>query len=393
MDNHLHNLNGHQKFLREFINLYKQQECLWNKDHPNYKNRNDRTEAYETLLKKCKEYIPDADEDYVRLRIDSMRSTFRKERKKVLSSRMQNPDAKDVYKPSLWYYDLLLFTTGETCEESENSMQANTTLEESQVDYNVVKIPFWGREYSSLAISLYKKYTCLYSLTDPNYKSKHKRNEAIKNITEELMAKTGKVFLQDDVRRKIHLLRGQFMYEYRKIQKHKKAGNDVSSYRPSLWCFNMLTFLKRHIVKMESMLRKKDEVQSQRQSKRLKMSSGNVSSEQDYNAEEFKIESDSIDENYNASMDTMDLESLDQTEGTNTTNTTNTTTITHSADRDKSSLDVSESDDLYDTIGKVMAKRLRDMSAEQNNIAQRLIHDLMYHGQMENLTPSSKLVL
>ncbi|KAK9875804.1 hypothetical protein WA026_009592 [Henosepilachna vigintioctopunctata] len=386
MDNHLHNLNGHQKFLREFISLYKQQECLWNRSHPNYKNRNDRTEAYEILLKKCKEYIPDADEDYVRLRIDSMRSTFRKERKKVLSSRGQNPDSKDVYKPSLWYYDLLLFTTGETCEDQESSMRSEISVEESPEDYNVVKIPFWGREYSSLAINLYKKYTCLYSLTDPNYKSKHKRNEAIKSITEELMTKTGKIFLQDDVRRKIHLLRGQFMYEYRKIQKHKQAGNDISSYRPSLWCFNMLTFLKKHIVKMESMLKKKDEVQSQRQSKRLKMTSGSISSEQDYNnIEDLKRESDSVDDdhdNYNASMDNMDTESFEHVD-----------IVSQSTELGKSGLDIKDTDDVFDTIGKVMAKRLRDMTTEQNNIAQRLIHDLMYHGQMENLTPNSKLVL
>lgn len=48
---------------------------------------------------------------------------------------------------------------------------------------------------------------------------------------------------------------------------------------------------------------------------------------------------------------------------------------------------------MYDTIGKVMAKRLRDMSSEQNSIALKLIHDLMYHGQMENLTADSKLLL
>lgn len=138
MDNHLHNLNGHQKFLREFINLYRQQECLWNKDHPNYKNRNDRSEAYEILLKKCKEYIPDADEDYVRLRIDSMRSTFRKERKKVLNSRSQISDIKNVYKPSLWYYDLLLFTTGESNEEQDISINNELSIETNPEDYNVV---------------------------------------------------------------------------------------------------------------------------------------------------------------------------------------------------------------------------------------------------------------
>lgn len=382
MDNHLHNLNGHQKFLREFIYLYRQQECLWNKDHPNYKNRNDRSEAYEILLKKCKEYIPEADEDYVRLRIDSMRSTFRKERKKVLNSRMQNPDSKNVYKPSLWYYDLLLFTTGEANEEQDVSINNETSLEPNSEDYNAVRIPFWGREYSSLAISLYKKHTCLYALNDPNYKSKHKRVEAIKKITDELKAKTGKIFFEDDVRRKIHLLRGQFMYEFRKIEKHRQSGKDVSSYQPSLWCFHMLFFLRKHIVKMESMLKRKDGDQIQRQSKRLKFSSGNISSDQDYNnAEDLKQESDSGDndqDNYEVSADNIDTESFDQVEAVVEIG---------------NGLDIKQTDDVFDTIGKVMAKRLRDMTQEQNSIALKLIHDLMYHGQMENLSSDSKLVI
>lgn len=50
-------------------------------------------------------------------------------------------------------------------------------------------------------------------------------------------------------------------------------------------------------------------------------------------------------------------------------------------------------DDLYDTIGKNVARKLRDMTDDQRIHAERLINEVMYHGQMENLTPTSKLTI
>lgn len=50
-------------------------------------------------------------------------------------------------------------------------------------------------------------------------------------------------------------------------------------------------------------------------------------------------------------------------------------------------------DDLYDTIGKNVARKLRDMTDDQRIHAEKLINEIMYHGQMENLTSSTKLVI
>lgn len=139
MEKSIHALSEHEVFIREFLSLYKQQPVLWQQKHPHYRNRAERTEAYTTLVKKCQEYYSDADEDFVRLKIDSMRSTFRKERRKVLQSKESSTNPEDVYKPSLWYYDLLLFTAG---EEPENE----TTSEErsSQPEYANSVVSFWG---------------------------------------------------------------------------------------------------------------------------------------------------------------------------------------------------------------------------------------------------------
>jgi hypothetical protein len=103
------------------------------------------------------------------------------------------------------------------------------------------KIPFWSREHSAILINFYKNHPCLYSTSHPEYKNKRKRNEAVKKVTERLMATTGKYFHAEDVRRKISLIRGQFLYEYKKIKKSESLGE---VYTPTLWCFEMLSFLK-----------------------------------------------------------------------------------------------------------------------------------------------------
>ncbi|KAK4882653.1 hypothetical protein RN001_005972 [Aquatica leii] len=52
---------------------------------------------------------PDARIEDVKKKINSLRSCFRKEYKKVINSKRSGTGTEDVYKPTLWYFDLLLF--------------------------------------------------------------------------------------------------------------------------------------------------------------------------------------------------------------------------------------------------------------------------------------------
>lgn len=53
----------------------------------------------------------------------------------------------------------------------------------------------------------------------------------------------------------------------------------------------------------------------------------------------------------------------------------------------------SKVEDVFDAIGKNVAHKLREMSEHQRIIAEKIISDVMYHGQMENLTMQSQLQL
>ena len=58
-----------------------------------------------------KEIDPDANKGKVAKEINSLRSCFRKELKKVNDSKTSGAGADDTYTPSLWYFQELLFLT------------------------------------------------------------------------------------------------------------------------------------------------------------------------------------------------------------------------------------------------------------------------------------------
>ncbi|KAI5734707.1 hypothetical protein M8J77_009713 [Diaphorina citri] len=95
-----------KKFLTEFIELYKSLPCLWKIKSKDYVDRNKKNAAYDLMVEKLREVDPEATRDVVTKKINSLRSSYRKERKKVLDS-LSDPNTVDVHVPSLWYYELL----------------------------------------------------------------------------------------------------------------------------------------------------------------------------------------------------------------------------------------------------------------------------------------------
>ncbi|KAG8294671.1 hypothetical protein J6590_081234 [Homalodisca vitripennis] len=103
--------NDNKPFWCEFIELYREQRALWDIKSKNYSNKNIRKEGYSVLVEKCKEVNPDCDEKFVKSKIETLRASFRRELKKVEKSKITGSGQDDVYEPSLWYFDLLLFIT------------------------------------------------------------------------------------------------------------------------------------------------------------------------------------------------------------------------------------------------------------------------------------------
>lgn len=98
-----------REFLREFIDMYKELLCLWQIKSKEYLDKNKKTEAYDVLINKLKTVQPDAAKATVINKINSLRGSFRREYKEVVDSKRSGAGVDEIYVPSLWYYELLMF--------------------------------------------------------------------------------------------------------------------------------------------------------------------------------------------------------------------------------------------------------------------------------------------
>jgi len=78
------------------------------------KAKNTRTEikkglAYEEMVKKYKEFDPSSDRNTVVKKMNALRKVYKKELSKVKNSSKSGAGVDEIYKPSLWYFDLLHF--------------------------------------------------------------------------------------------------------------------------------------------------------------------------------------------------------------------------------------------------------------------------------------------
>ena len=71
-------------FWTEFIQLYRNNVCLWRVKSKIYMDRNKINEAYETLLEKLQEYDADATIDTVKRKLQNFRTVYRKKLKKSI---------------------------------------------------------------------------------------------------------------------------------------------------------------------------------------------------------------------------------------------------------------------------------------------------------------------
>ncbi|XP_050091698.1 uncharacterized protein LOC126575176 [Anopheles aquasalis] len=127
MQNYKSRKEEERAFWREFLMLYRSLPVVWKKKSEGYKNQHSRNKAYQMLVCKMKEIDSRADRNSVCTKINSFRSAYRRELKKVRDSMQSGGGTDGVYVPTLWYFHDLDFLRYE-----ENETQETSTLDDGE---------------------------------------------------------------------------------------------------------------------------------------------------------------------------------------------------------------------------------------------------------------------
>jgi hypothetical protein len=114
--------NWSKDFLLDFIELFRQEECLWRVKSKDYFNRSKKDSSFQILIGKLQEVESDEKGKKVKKKKNNnLRSAFRKEHKKVLKSQVSGAVAEEMYAPRLWYYNQLRFLCDQKAPHSSTS--------------------------------------------------------------------------------------------------------------------------------------------------------------------------------------------------------------------------------------------------------------------------------
>lgn len=93
------------KLTFEFLNLYENEQALWNSSLPQHKNKNDVHDAWLRVKSNLQEgTIPIAD---LKKKKENLMSTYRKVKSKIKNSMKTGSGTDDVYKPEWPFYDFM----------------------------------------------------------------------------------------------------------------------------------------------------------------------------------------------------------------------------------------------------------------------------------------------
>ncbi|XP_056643925.1 uncharacterized protein LOC130449890 [Diorhabda sublineata] len=128
----------------KFVNLYREQENLWNLFDSEYKNRDARRTSLQHIAKEMN--IPGFTEKDVTKKIKNLSSTYNQELIKIEKSKKSGSGTDDIYKPSIKWFDIMDYIMKvinlkekETTSNLETHDLTEDSVDMSQTDEDINK--------------------------------------------------------------------------------------------------------------------------------------------------------------------------------------------------------------------------------------------------------------
>ncbi|XP_060663326.1 uncharacterized protein LOC132796249 isoform X2 [Drosophila nasuta] len=121
---HHHHVRNTQ-FWQQFFRLYRSMPELWLANSKNYRNRKLKAQSYERLLQHLRHADPNSNIHMLKRKINNLRTSYRRELRKVHESKSLGRHQGDEYVPSLWYFNELDFLYDEETGEAQTLLEAD----------------------------------------------------------------------------------------------------------------------------------------------------------------------------------------------------------------------------------------------------------------------------
>ncbi|XP_063371395.1 uncharacterized protein LOC134659649 [Cydia amplana] len=142
--------------LKEFIQAYHDNPCLWDVTSELYKNKDMKQVAWGELTKILKKLDEDANVSSAKKKVDNLRSAYFREVRKVRASKLKARDEKDIFHPNLWYYKLMCFLGPSRSTQQSTSYSSGSSdplqcdsKQDSSSDEELTETPATRRKASS----------------------------------------------------------------------------------------------------------------------------------------------------------------------------------------------------------------------------------------------------
>ncbi|XP_037816151.1 uncharacterized protein LOC119606665 [Lucilia sericata] len=247
-----------RKMIEMFIDLYRENACLYDKCHQDYNNKRVKANVLESMLTKMRKFLPTLELVDIQDKIKVIRAQF--------SEEVTFADAAGVgYVPQLWCFEKLKFLrehltcwpTDDTDSNEENAIGEENHSENSDDDSDDFHLYLttildkyksepkyrWDPVVTKIFINILEGYQIL---LDPNYSDfKHRilRRKALCKLQKEMKNVDPKINIKHIYDKIVHLRRC-YLNELDRLK--KKQTNKNEKITSKWWCFDMLTKLYKN---------------------------------------------------------------------------------------------------------------------------------------------------
>lgn len=367
-------------WLGEFIEQYQQEECLWQPKHPDYSNNTVRNKAYDKLVEKLKEVEPNPDRNMVVRKINSLRSAFRREYRKMHS--------KQNYETRLWYYDKLSFIADQGLKRAITSLGGGNNGSDPKAPKRSLTLAFEDDDSMEFEDEQQMEASSAHSASQTDLQQDP--NNLTTTITT-VATPSGEVVPVSIVKSEDHKMQQQQQQQHQ--QQHHHVQQHIQQHEPPplhhhhhhqqihsqtqpqhttavkvLEITSLDSNSQREIQQAVNSLEQQHQIQQQLQQQQQQQQNGGAGTHQ-------------LAQIHPSTMPTIQIsrEHLQPLFGSATAYTT-TTAGTGTRNEDE-----------FDAIGINVASKLRVMNTHQRIIAEKLISDVLFNGQLDNLSVNSHL--